>query len=114
MIAPVLSTIASLLLLSNLAAALPAESAGVQTRRSEGDNPINVDEACKFQHGSAFSAQTKGNGCNDWVCVRGGERYGVDMQGWCRIMRDRENIYYGYLAECRGGVYGWVCNLESA
>ena len=117
MIAPIslISAIGSLLLLSASATALPTESANTKTLQTrDWTQPINVDDACKFQHGNAFSAQTKGNGCNDWVCVRDSERYGVNLQSWCGTvgMRIDDSIFWA--AVCKGGVYGWVCDFAWA
>ena len=71
--------IASLLLLLNNSAtslALPTESADnskdVQCRAEV--TPLSVDDACKYEHGSDFSAQAVGTGCNYRVCVRGNEK----------------------------------------
>lgn len=94
-----LTTLTSLALLSVGATALavPEEAKSLQTRAG---SPISVEAACNVQYGTSFSAITIGNGCNDWVCARGNERYGVDLNEWCGFRG----------ASCNGGVYGWVCN----
>lgn len=65
-----LTTLTSLALLSVGATALavPEEAKTLQTRAT---SPISVEAACNIQYGTSFSAITKGNGCNDWVCARG-------------------------------------------
>lgn len=107
-----LSTTASLLLLSNTATALAlaplAESANTKALLTRDTDPISVDDACKFQHGSGFSAQTVGNGCNDWVCVRGNERKGVDLKKRCCSIDESWNCC-NVDALCSNGVNSWVC-----
>ncbi|KAG9642416.1 hypothetical protein KCU64_g12164, partial [Aureobasidium melanogenum] len=93
------NAIASLALLSGSAAAL-AMPEQVKDLQARGTRPISVEAACNVFYGTSFSAQTTGNGCNDWVCVRGNERYGLDLNEWCG----------GKGASCSNGVYSWVCN----
>jgi hypothetical protein len=112
---PVVNSLASLLLLlSNSATslALPAESANNdKDLQPETDvTSLSVNDACKYEHGSDFSAQAVGNGCNDWVCVRGNERYGVDLRLWCE-MSVGDGTCYTY-ASCSNGIYDWRCNYE--
>jgi hypothetical protein len=99
-----LTTLTSLALLSIGATALavPEEAKTLQTRAT---SPISVEAACNIQHGTSFSAVTKGNGCNDWVCARGSERYSVDLNEWCQGTRGGRAY-----ASCNGDVYDWVCN----
>ena len=107
------SFIASLLLLSNSATSLtlPTESAnGKELLPRTETSSINMSDACRYQYGSGFSAQTIGNGCNDWVCVRGNERYGVDLGLWCEIsVGDATCRTY---PSCGNDVYSWRCNYE--
>lgn len=107
---PLLSTITSLLLLSNSALALPPQSANTRTlmtRQSTGT--IDVDRACGLQHGSGWRAQAVGNSCNDWKCVRGNERRGVDLESYCCAVVAPASCRYVH-AYCLGkGVYDWIC-----
>ena len=108
-----LSTTAGFMLLSNaatsLALALPAASADTKALQTRSTTPVSVFEACRIQHGEGFSAQTIGNGCNDWVCVRGNERYGVDIKGWCWAIVD-DLSPCGIDAFCNNGVFSWQCS----
>jgi len=106
-----LSSIATILLLGNSATSMPTESANSKDLlpRTE-TSSISVSDACKYEHGSGFSAQAVGNGCNDWVCVRGNERYGVDLRLWCE-MSVGDGTCYTY-PSCSNGVYSWRCNYE--
>lgn len=99
-----LSAIASFALLSNFATALalPEEATTLQARATDG---INVEAACNIYYGTSFSAKTTGSGCNDWVCVRGDEKHGIDLSQWCR-----DSWGGGASASCSNGVYSWVCN----
>lgn len=115
MLAP-LSAIASILLLTTSATtlALPAEQHSANTptlhARQDESYPINVNNACKHFYGSSFSAQTKGNGCNDWVCRSGNTGYGVDLTKWCLL-----NYADGVCivdASCSNGVNSWQCNYH--
>lgn len=92
-----LSATASLALLGGSAAALamPEQAKELQARAT---SPISVEAACNVFYGTSFHAQTTGNGCYDWVCVRGNQRYGLDLNEWC-----------GGQASCSNGVYSWVC-----
>ena len=109
---PLLSTAASLLLLSSSTTALaltsPAQSANSRMLLTRSDDGINVNRACKVQHGNGFSAQAAGNGCNDWVCVRGNERRGVSMKDYCCGETDSQTCC-NIDATCSGGIYGWKC-----
>ncbi len=100
----ILGAIASFALLSDSATALamPDSALTLQARTTSG---INVEAACNIYYGTSFSAVAAGSGCNDWVCVRGSERYGLDFNQWCRDSWGG-NSY----ATCGGGVYNWVCN----
>jgi hypothetical protein len=108
-----LSTTAGLMLLTNaatcLALALPTDSTDTKALETRSTYPVSVVEACITQHGKGFSAQTTGNGCNDWVCVRGNERYGVDIKRWCWGVTDDETPC-GTDAFCNNGVFSWVCS----
>ena len=108
------STAILLLLLSNSATslALPTESADNNKSllpRTE-VTPLSVNDACKREHGSGFSAQAVGNGCNDWVCVSGNERYGVDLRLWCELSVGDATCHT--YASCSNGIYDWRCNYE--
>lgn len=99
----VLSVIASIAVLSNSATALaiPEQAKNLEAR---GITPIGVERACNFFYGTGSSAQTTGNDCNDWVCVRGNERHGLDLNQWCVIQ-----TFGSTGASCSNGVYSWVC-----
>ncbi|KAM0701997.1 hypothetical protein Q7P35_010907 [Cladosporium inversicolor] len=96
-----LSAIA-LLSTSATALAMPAESDN--TLEARATNSIDVNAACALTHGSSFVAQTTGKGCNDWVCVRGGVRYGIDLNQHCR-----DTWGSSARSSCPNGVYSWVC-----
>jgi hypothetical protein len=99
----IVNAIATIALLSTSATALavPSPAKALEVR---GTYPISVQDACVAFYGNQATAQTIGNGCNDWVCVRNGERLKVYMSGWCSLSLERLSI-----AQCRGGVYDWVC-----
>lgn len=103
------------LLLSNSATsiALPTDESADNNKsllpRTE-VTPLSVNDACKREHGSGFSAQAVGNGCNDWVCVRGNERYGVDLRLWCELSVGDATCHT--YASCSNGIYDWRCNYE--
>lgn len=109
-----LSSVASLLLFSNSATsvALPTESVNSHEilPREIRILEIDVSRACKFSYGSGFSAQAVGNGCNDWVCVKGNTRYGVDLNNWCRVSLEEGDC--SFYASCNNGVYSWRCNYD--
>ena len=105
----ILNAIASVALLSKSATALAVPEAiavpePAKTLEARGTSPINVQDACVTLYGNQAYAQTIGNGCNDWVCVRNGEKLRVYMAQWCGYSLGRLAT-----AECRGGVYDWVC-----
>lgn len=102
---PLLTT-ASLLLLSNSATALPPQSANTKTLLTRDTGFIDVNQACIMQYGSGFTAQTIGDGPNDWVCVRGNERKGVDLKRYCCEIRNMATCCEAYTF---GGVYTWWC-----
>ena len=106
-----LSSIASLLLLSNSALSLAVPTESVTSHdllpREIRTLEIDVSRACKYQYGGSFSAQAVGNGCNDWVCVSGNKRYGVDLNNWCRVsLQEGDCSFY---PTCSNGVYSWRC-----
>lgn len=110
---PLPISIASILLLFNNSATsltLPTESADnsrdVQ-RRAE-VTPLSVNDACKYEHGSDSSARAVGTNCNGWVCVRGNEKYGVDLRLWCE-MSIGDGVCYTY-ASCSSSIQDWRCN----
>lgn len=98
------SAIASLALLGNgaTAAAMPNEAANLDARANTG---INVEVVCNVQHGAGFHAKTTGKGCDDWICVRGDEKLGINLDEWCRA-----SYGSGAYASCSNGVFSWVCN----
>ena len=99
-----LKTIATIALLSNSATAL-ALPQPAKTSEFRGTSSISVQDACVAFYGDQVTAQTIGNGCNDWVCVNNsGTRLSVYMDQWCRLSTGRVAH-----AECRGGVYDWIC-----
>lgn len=101
----VVNAIATVALLSNSATALAVpSSSSAKALEARGTYPINVQDARVTFYGNQAKAQTIGNGCNDWVCVRNGERLSLYMPQWCGYLTGR--LAY---AECRGGVYDWVC-----
>jgi len=114
MLCPVsmLGIAASLLLYSNSATALalelPTGSANAKTLSTRQTRPIDVNDACKWEHGASFSAYVVGSGCNDWVCQSATEQRGVDMRKWCWDETDSQDGC-GIEARCDGGVYSWVC-----
>lgn len=101
----VLSALASVALLSNPATALAIpDSESTETLQARAETGISVQAACNIFYGIGFSAVAEGNGCNDWVCVRGRERYGLDLLKWC------QGNYGGHSsAKCPKGVNSWVC-----
>ena len=68
---------------------------------------VNVDEACKQQYGSNFSAHGVGNGKFDWRCTSGNDSRGVDIGRWCKGK-------YGdsaYAVNNNGDLFGWNCAI---
>ena len=100
------NAIATLALLSTSATALALpDSSPATALEARATSPISVQDACVAFYGDQITAQTIGNGCNDWVCVKkSGTRLRVYMSQWCSLSNGR--LAY---AECRGGVYDWVC-----
>jgi hypothetical protein len=44
------------------------------------------------------------------VCVRGNERYGVDLRLWCELSVGDATCHT--YASCSNGIYDWRCNYE--
>jgi hypothetical protein len=109
MITPfIISAIASVALLSNsvTALALPEAAKALEIRATSG---ISVEAACNIFYGTSYSAIATGSGCYDWVCARGNDRFGLDLNEWCQGAHGGQSY-----ASCSNGVYSWVCNYCSS
>lgn len=103
----IVNAIATVALLSTSATALAVPVLGSPAKALEARaiSPISVQDACVAFYGEQVTAQTIGNGCNDWLCLnKSGTRLSVYMDQWCRSSTGRVAH-----AECRGAVYDWVC-----
>lgn len=100
----ILSGIVSFALLAGPAAtiAVPESVYAIQARDTSG---IDIQQACNSFYGNAYTAETTGSSCWDWVCVSGGSSRGLNLNVWCADVYGL-NSY----ATCDGGVYNWVCN----
>jgi hypothetical protein len=96
--------LSAIALLGASATALAMPAGSDNTLEARTDSGIDVQAACSLAYGTSFSAQTTGGGCNDWACVRGNVRYGVDLNQHCR-----DTWGSGARASCSNGVYSWVC-----
>lgn len=64
-----------------------------------------MESVCNLKEGTSFHAVADGPNCEDWKCVQGNRRLGINMDEHCK------NTYGGgAYAKCGSkGINGWRC-----
>jgi len=95
-----------------VATALAAPSSNTANANGIYAGPVNMNEACNFQHGAGWAATLNGNGGNDWRCVNSshqGSVVRIDVDKYCKRKYGKKNGLECHADIQGGGAYDWGC-----